>query len=354
MPAITAPILVTGATGFIASRIVEQLLASGRTVRGTVRSLKKTQDLAPLRALPGARERLELVEAELLADGSFDRAAAGCESVVHAASPYVLTVTNPQRELVDPAVNGTRNVLASCERARVARVVLTSSMAAVTDEPESDRVLTEADWNTKSSIARNPYYYSKTLAERAAWDFMRQRQPLFDLIAINPFLVIGPSLVPGLNTSNQVFVDLLKGTYPGIVGLTWGFVDVRDVAAAHVRAMDTPSASGRYICAGETASMRTVVGVLKRHGWGDGYKLPVVGLDNPVGDVIVKLGSYVQPQGVGSYLRTHVGRVPRYDTSKVRRELGIHFRPLEETIVDTMTDLERWGHLPVRRQNRRA
>ncbi len=349
MPDTDPPILVTGATGFIASRIVEQLLATGRTVRGTVRSLKKERDLALLRALPGARERLGLVEADLIAEGSFDRAAAGCAGVMHAASPYVLTVSNPQRELVDPAVNGTRNVLASCERARVARVVLTSSMAAVTDEPDGSCVLTENDWNTRSSLERNPYYYSKTLAERAAWDFMRQRQPLFDLIAINPFLVIGPSLVPGLNTSNQVFVDLLKGTYPGIVGLTWGFVDVRDVAAAHVRAMDTPSASGRYICAGETASMRTVVGVLRKHGWSDGYKLPAMGLDNPVGDLIVKLGSYLQPKGVGSYLRTHVGRVPRYDTSKVRRELGMQFRPLEETIADTMTDLERWGHLPPRR-----
>src|SRR4051812_8299684 len=106
MPDADAPTLVTGATGFIASRIVEQLLAMGRKVRGTVRSLKKDHDLAPLRALPRAGERLDLVEADLLADGSFDRAAAGCARVMHTASPYVLTVTDPQRELVDPAVNG--------------------------------------------------------------------------------------------------------------------------------------------------------------------------------------------------------------------------------------------------------
>ena len=163
-------------------------------------------------------------------------------------------------------------------------------MAAVTDEPDSNRVLTEDDWNTRSSLERNPYYYSKTLAERGAWDFVRQRQPLFDSIAINPFLVIGPSLVPGLNTSNQVFVDLLKGTYPGIVGLTWGFVDVRDVAAAHVRAMDTPSASGRYICAGgrlDAHRGRCAEGNTR-------LAIPPAScrpiLDNPVGDVIVKLG----------------------------------------------------------------
>jgi dihydroflavonol-4-reductase len=348
MPATDAPILVTGATGFVASRIVEQLLSMGRRVRGTVRSLSKKADLSPLRTLPGATA-LELVEADLLTEGSFDRAAEGCSYVLHTASPYTLTVKDPQRELVAPAVNGTINVLASCERARVNRVVLTSSMAAVTDEPESDRVLTEADWNTKSSLERNPYYFSKTLAERAAWDFVKQRRPWFDLVSVNPFLIVGPSLVAGLNTSNQIFVDLLKGTYPGIVGLTWGFVDVRDVAAAHVRAMDTPTANGRYICAGEAASMRTVVGLLRKHGWGEGYKLPSIGLDNPAGDVIVRLGSYLQPSGVGSYLRTHVGRVPRYDTSKIRRELGMTFRPLGETIVETMTDLQRWGHLPAGR-----
>ena len=349
MPVTDAPILVTGATGFIASRIIEQLLASGRSVRGSVRSLKKERDIAPLRALPGAAERLELVEADLLAEGSFDGAAAGCTYVMHTASPYVLNVTDPQRDLVDPAVLGTRNVLASCERARTARVVLTSSMAAITDEPESDRVLTEDDWNTKSSLERNPYYYAKTLAERAAWEFVRQRQPPFDLIAINPFLVIGPSLVPGLNTSNQVLVDLLKGTYPGIVALTWGFVDVRDVAASHIRAMETPGASGRYICAGETASMRTVVGILRKHGWSDGYKLPTIGLDNAAGNLLVRLGSYLESKGVGSYLRTHVGRVPRYETSKIRHDLRMEFRPLEQTIVDTMVDLQRWGHLPPRR-----
>jgi dihydroflavonol-4-reductase len=344
-----SPILVTGASGFIASRIVEQLLARGRRVRGSVRSLKKDRELAPLRGLPGAPDRLELVEANLLASGAFDRAAAGCQHVVHTASPYVLGVKDPQRELVDPAVNGTRNVLASCQRAGVKRVVLTSSMAAITDEPESDHVLTEADWNTKSSLDRNPYYYSKTLAERAAWDFVEQQKPSFDLVAINPFLVVGPSLVPSLNTSNQVFVDLLKGTYPGIVALTWGFVDVRDAADAHVRAIETPPASGRYVCAGETASMRAVVGLLRKHGWGDGYKLPTIGLDNAVGNVVVQLGSYLQPKGVGSYLRTHVGRVPRYDTSKIQRDLGMRFRPIEQTLVETMADLARWGHLPPRR-----
>jgi dihydroflavonol-4-reductase len=342
----SGPVLVTGVTGFVASRIVEQLLAGGYRVRGTVRSLKKGGDVDRLRALPLANERLELVEADLVRPGSFDAPATGCEVVMHTASPYTLTVADPQRDLVDPAVNGTREVLGACLRAAsIRRVVLTSSMAAVTDEPDSAHVLTEADWNEKSSLDRNPYYYSKTLAERAAWDFVAQRKPAFDLVVINPFGVIGPSLVSSLNVTNQVFVDLLKGTYPGIVGLTWGFVDVRDVATAHIRAMKEKAAHGRYLCAGETISMREVVNLLAANGY-DGYRLPKIPLDSGLGHAIVRLASYTQARGVGSYLRTHIGRVPRYDTTKIRTELGLTFRPVRETILETVQDLRRWGHLP--------
>jgi dihydroflavonol-4-reductase len=345
----SAPVLVTGATGFIASRIVEQLLDAGRRVRGTVRSLKKPGDIQVLRQLPGAFERLELVEADLLREGSFDAAADGCGAVVHSASPYVLNVRDPQKELVDPAVMGTGNVLNACERAgSVTRVVVTSSMAAVTDEPDSGHTLTEADWNAKSSLDRNPYYYSKTLAEKSAWDFMAQQKPLFDLVAINPFMVVGPSLTSSLSTSNQIFVDLLKGTYPGILSLTWGVVDVRDVAAAHVRALATPSAHGRYLCAGDTLSMRGLVDLLSKNGYA-GYRLPTRPLDSLLGDLLVRALSFTQRKGVGSYLRTHVGRVPKYDTSKIRTELGMTFRPVEQSVLETMRDLARWGHLPPRR-----
>ncbi len=339
-------VLVTGASGFIASRTIEQLLAKGHRVRGTVRSLGKEKDLAPLRALPGAKERLELVRADLLTEGSFDAAAQGCDAALHMASPYVLDAKDPQKDLVDPAVQGTLSVLSACEKASsVKRLVITSSMAAITDEPESDHVLTEADWNVKSSLTRNPYYYSKTLAEKAGWDFVEKRRPGFDLVTINPFMVIGPALSPGINTSNQLFVDLLSGTYPGIMNLTWGFVDVRDVADAHLRAIETPGAHGRYITAGETISMRDVVDLLAKNGWGAGNKLPKLGMDCGAGDFAVRLSSYLQPKGVGSYLRTHVGRVPRYDTGKVQRELGLRFRPVAASILDAASDLAAQGHV---------
>ena len=259
-------VCVTGATGFVASWLVADLLRKGEHVRGTVRDRTRAGHLT---SLPGAAERLTLVEADLQTPGAFDDAVAGCTTVFHTASPYVVDVEDPQRDLVDPAVQGTLNVLGACRRAPgVARLVLTSSMAAVTDEPDSDHVLTEADWNTKSTLDRNPYYLSKTLAERAAWDFMARERPRFDLVVVNPFVIMGPSLSRAVNTSNQILVDLVKGVYPAIISLTWGLVDVRDVATAHVRAAEVPAASGRYLCAQQPVTMRQIVGWLREAGFG--------------------------------------------------------------------------------------
>ena len=341
----SSPVLVSGATGFIASHIIAQLLDKGYRVRGTVRSLKKRDGYAHLVALPGAAQRLELVEADLLAAGAFDAAVQGVEYVLHTASPFVLQAKDPQKDLVEPAVQGTRSMLASCHRtSTVKRVVLTSSMAAITDEPESDRVLSEADWNVKSTLERNPYYLSKTLAEREGWRFIEEEKPRFDLVVINPYFVVGPSLGPGLNPSNQLFVDLLGGQYPGIMSLTWGFVDVRDVAAAHILAMENPAAKGRYLTAGEDVSMRHMVELLLKLGY-DKYKLPRMAMDCAVGDFATKLASYLQPKGVGQYLRTHVGRTLRYDNSKVQNELGLRFRPLQQSVVETIDDLKKWGYV---------
>jgi dihydroflavonol-4-reductase len=337
-------VVVTGANGFIASHIVANLLERGYRVRGTVRRLERGAEPAHLANLPGAADRLELVAADL-ATSSFDDVVRDATFVLHTASPYTLTVGDPQKDLVDPAVRGTTSVLEACERTTsIRRVVITSSMAAVTDEPDRDRVLTEDDWNTKSSLDRNPYYYSKTMAERAAWSFAADRRPSFDIVAINPFMVIGPSLPPGLNVSNQVFADLLKGVYPGIMPFAWGFVDVRDVALAHVLAMSSGPAKGRYICAAETLTMRELVGVLRGSKFGPG-RLPTRSLDSSLGTWLVKLSSYFQPKGVGSYLRTHVGRIPRFDNGKIRRDLGMQFRDVRQTILETVADLDRWGHL---------
>ncbi len=334
---------VTGITGFIAGHAAAELLARGYRVRGTTRSSAKVEAVR-LSELPGAADRLSIVEADLLSDGAFDAAFAGAEFVLHMASPYSLEAKDPQRELVDPAVKGTLNVLAACARnPSVRRVVLTSSMAAVTDEPDG-RVLTEADWNTKSSLVRNPYYFAKAEGERAAWDFMEREKPGFDLIVINPYLVIGPSLTPGLNTSNQIIVEALTGVFPAIMELTWGVVDVRDVALAHVLAAENPHASGRYLCAAQSVSMRRLIEMLQPLAQ-PGEKLPTRGIDFPIASYFAKFFAFTQPKGAASYMRTHLGRSARFDTSKIQQELGLRYRDVGASVADTVADLRRWGHL---------
>lgn len=344
-------VLVTGASGFIASHIVRELLERGYTVRGTVRSVADITKTDFLAALPGAQERLTLVEADLMIDGSFDAAAEGCDVVMHVASPYLVNADDPQADLVDPAVHGTLNVLRAAAKANVHRVILTSSMAAISDEPHPTKVFTEDDWNERSTLDRNPYYLSKVKAEWEAWIFVKTTSPSFDLVVINPYLVLGPSLGPELNTTNAIFRDLLSGAYPGILDLSWGFVDVRDVATAHVLAMENPNASGRYLCAGETFSMKQVVEVLRHAGYAKWTLLPKRDLSSSFYTWVMKLLSYTQPKGTGSYLRTHLGRVMLYDSSKIQRDLGMVYRLPKDSVLDTVADLKLRGHVVVKQRD---
>ena len=339
------PICVTGASGFIASYIIRELLDNGYTVRATVRGLTKGNKYEYLTSFPGAAERLELVQAELLTEGSYDEAIAGCEYVIHTASPYVLDVTDSQKDLVDPALKGTLNVLQACGKSgSVKKVVLTSSVAAVFDEPISGHVYTEKDRNKTSSLTRNPYFYSKTLAEQSAWDYIEKENPAFELVAINPGNVIGVSLVPSLNTSNQILRDFLAGTYPMIMSISWGFVDVRDVAHAHILAMENKKAKGRYLCTSETLSMSEVVSILREGGYSN-YKLPKIKMTGKVGNALVKILVSTRPKGIKTFVRTHVGRSVHYDNTKIREELGMTFRPVKESILEAAVDLIRWKHV---------
>ena len=340
-----APVLVTGATGFVAAEIVKQLLEAGYTVRGTTRDVAKSETDGYLTALSGASERLELVQADLGDPGAFDAAVSGCEYVMHTASPFVLDVEDPQRDLVDPAVNGTRSVLESVSRAGgVRRVVLTSSFAAMSGAPK-DGVWSEADWNEDSSLDFGAYTYSKTMAERAAWDFMDEHDVGFDLVVINPTGVIGPSIVPRLNQSHSFYVSATNGEIPGIIDLSYPIVDVRDVAIAHILAMENPSAAGRYLCSAQTRSMRQNYDLLKEAGFGNRHKLPSLPLDNAFGNVMVRLISRFQPKGTRDFISRSLGRAFELDTSKIRTELGLEFRDVDQTVIDTMTSLESWGHL---------
>ncbi|KNC47117.1 NAD-dependent epimerase/dehydratase [Thecamonas trahens ATCC 50062] len=361
-------ILVTGANGFLATHVVADLLASGYSVRGTLRpsSLANESKTAHLRALADKYPELtlELVPAELDDVEALTAAAAGTAAVMHTASPYVLDVNDPVEELLRPAVMGTYNTLAAAAASpSVARVVLTSSMAAVTDSPDNGHVYTETDWNVKSTVARNPYYASKALAEKEAWKFVGSPIPLpdlptdglietppppaavnFDLVVINPFVIVGPEPSPAVNTSNGILRDIMDGKYPATMDLNWCFVHVHDVAHAHTLALTNPAAQGRYLTAHDAISMADTVALLKTK-YPD-HPLPKRDLSCKIGTGLTKMASYFQPKAVGSYLRTNLSKVCHLDNTKVR-ELGLEFTPVNETIVSAVEDLRTNAKLKV-------
>ncbi|KAK9807370.1 hypothetical protein WJX73_008107 [Symbiochloris irregularis] len=243
-------VLVTGATGFLATHVVAQLLEKGYTVHATVRSLNSSKStylnkLADV--LPG---HLHLFQADLLQQGSFDQAVKGCKVIFHTASPFVFGTADPQKMVIDPAVQGTKAVLASAvaHKDTVKRIILTSSVAAVHGEyaapPRSGKLYTEEDWNETSSAENDQHYHlSKVLAEREA--LKQAKEHSLDVVSICPNFILGPPLSPHAEgVSFEWMKALLEGQPPSGTPI---ICDVRDVARAHVLAAETPSASGRYI-----------------------------------------------------------------------------------------------------------
>ncbi|XP_057456782.1 cinnamoyl-CoA reductase CAD2-like isoform X2 [Lotus japonicus] len=244
-------VCVTGGSGYIASWIVKFLLENGYTVRATVRDPGNHYKVEHLVKLDGAKERLQLFKADLLEEGSFDSAIEGCNGVFHIASPVRMFVEDPQAELIDPAVKGTLNVLKSCAKSpSVKRVVLTSSTSAVlfNGRPKSPEVVVDETWFSDPDFLRESKLYhlwytiSKTLAEDTAWKFANENR--IDLVVIVPGLVAGPPLQPEVNFSLEPILNLINGLpFPNS---SIGWVDVKDVAKAHIQAYEIASASGRY------------------------------------------------------------------------------------------------------------
>jgi len=289
---------------------------------------------------------LKLFEADLLKEASFAEAIRDADYVIHMASPFITTVKDPKKELLDPAVNGTLAILNACAFSpSVKRVIVTSSMAAVTDSPEG--VLTEDVWNVKSSLKRNPYYYSKAEAERAAWKFMKEHKVNYDLITILPFIVWGPALSSGPSESLSILTNVLNGVFPVIMSLDFGIVDVRDVALAHILAMETPQASGRYVCFDNKITMRELIQMIRQNVPDPTYsgKLPTTHADCSGGDALLKLFANFQESGVRDYLQKTVGKNLQWDAAKIKRELGMKFRPMEETVKDTLNFLIATGQV---------
>ena len=261
-------VLVTGASGFIAQQLIIDLLERGYSVRGTVRSLKKADQLRSVFAQhsPHARE-IELVEADLESDTGWPEAVAGIDCVMHVASPFPLAAPKDPMELIIPAREGTLRVLRAAQDAGVSHVVLTSSTAAVQfGHKVLPEVLTEHDWsNPENARDCSPYAASKTIAERAAWDFVAQEAPEMALSVINPSGVFGPIRSADIRTSLRLIDMLLQGKIPMAPDAGTQAVDVRDVSVAHIAAMEKPEAKGeRFIVAADYLTMLETASILAK------------------------------------------------------------------------------------------
>ena len=249
-------VTVTGATGYIGSYCCKLLLESGKyRVRGTVRSKTNEAKIAPIREGIGELfEMLELVEADLLDEASLIKAAEGSTYILHVASPFVVEEPKDENVLIKPAVDGTLAIMKAAQAAKVKRVVVTSSVAAIygvapVDVPDDDTYSEEHWTDITSEVGKAAYYKSKTLAEKAAWDFLKAlpEEEKFELTTINPVFVVGPSVCGPGYSSMKVISDVVTGKLPGMPYITFSFVDVRDVAEAHVKALEAPEAAGRRI-----------------------------------------------------------------------------------------------------------
>ena len=338
------PVLVTGATGYVAGWVVKELLDKGLTVHAAVRDPENKKKISHLDALAeNSKGNIKYFKSDLLKEGSYAEAMKDCELVFHTASPFTSNYKDPQKDLIDPAVKGTRNVLEQANlTASVKRVVLTSSCAAIyTDakdiEDTPNGILTEEVWNTTASLTHQPYSYSKTLAEKEAWKIC-EGQNKWDLVVINPSFVLGPALNPTFSSSESISIlkQLGDGSFKtGVPNLGIGVVDVRDVALAHYQAGYTPEAKGRHITSAHNSSMLEIAEILYKN-FGENYPIPKSKLPKWL---VMIVGPMVNKALTRKYIKRNVNVPWKADNSKIKKSLGIKFRPLEETLVDSFRSL---------------
>lgn len=331
-----ATVLVTGGSGFIASWCVIGLLQQGHAVRTTVRSLDREGAVrAAIGKAVDPQDRLSFHAADLTADAGWDAAASGCDYVLHVASPVAAAEPKNPDELIVPARDGTRRAVSAALKAGVKRVVLTSSVAATTPRAAArESVTDEAVWTDLDDPAVSAYSRSKTLAERAAWDLLDASVGATTLATVNPSLVIGPVLSRDFSASVQVVERLLSGRVPGLPRLGFSFVDVRDVADLHIRAMTAPEAAGqRFIAATDFAWIADVAALL-RAGLGDAAnKVPT----RRVPDFVIRLAALFD-RSLAS-VTPRLGERRTFSSAKAQNVLGWRPRPLEESVLDCARSL---------------
>jgi len=337
-------VLVTGGSGFIGAHCILQLLAGGYRVRTTVRSLKREPDVRAMLRVGGAEPGSELsfVAADLNSDAGWVDAVKDCTYVLHVASPLPPSVPKDEDELIVPARNGTLRVLRAARHAGVKRVVLTSSFGAIGyGQPEQSAPFDERNWTNVDGNDVAPYIKSKTLAERAAWDYLASKGGSLEMAAVQPVVVFGPVLGPDYSTSILMVQRLMDRAIPGCPKLYFGAVDVRDIADLHLRAMTHPAAKGeRFLAtAGDFITMLDLAKILKSRMGPAAARVPV----RQIPTWIVRLVA----------LRDRAAKliVPELDkrrnatSEKARRLLGWTPRSTEDTIEATAESLVRLGLL---------
>jgi nucleoside-diphosphate-sugar epimerase len=330
-------VLVTGGSGFVGAHCILQLLDGGYRVRTTVRSLSREPDVLAMLRIGGAEpgEKLEFVVADLLSDDGWAAAVSGVDYVLHVASPFPPSQPKNPDELIIPAREGALRVLRAARDAKVKRVVLTSSFAAIGySTPPVGRPFDETDWTNPNDNV-TPYVKSKTLAERAAWDFIQTEGGGLELAVINPVGILGPALSKDVSTSIQLASRLLDGGMPGIPQIAFGIVDVRDVAGIHLLAMTNSKAAGeRFLAiAGPAMYMPEVAQVLRERMGDVANKVPTRVLPNWV---VRALALVVPPL---REIIPQLGKAKQASNAKAKSVLGWSPRSNEDAIVATAQSL---------------
>jgi dihydroflavonol-4-reductase len=321
-------VLITGISGFIAKHCAVEMLNAGYGVRGTVRSLQRSAEVRDSLARHADVARLTFAQADLEADAGWDAAVAGCAHVLHVASPFPAKQPKDEQDLIRPAVQGTLRVLRAAAAAKVERLVQTSSMAAVAYGHPRERTapFTEADWTQVEAPGVTAYTKSKTLAERAAREFLEQDSSGLHYSSVNPGLVLGPALDRDIGTSAEIVQMMLQGKYPGVPRMSIACVDVRDVARMHRLAVEVDAPSGgRYLGSADCLWLIEISQAI-RASLGDGAsKAPTRVLP----DWAVKLVSLFDP--AARLAVPELGKQLKVDTTLTRRTLGITFIPAPES-----------------------
>jgi nucleoside-diphosphate-sugar epimerase len=332
-----AKVLVTGGSGFIGSHCILQLLAAGHDVRTTVRRESRKAEVLSLLETGGAApgDRLSFAIADLESDAGWPEAVRGCEYVLHVASPFPQNIPKDENELIVPARDGALRVLRAARDAGVKRVVLTSSFAAIGyGHPLRDTPFDETSWTNVEGADIRPYVKSKTLSERAAWQFVESEGKGLELSVVNPVGVFGPVLGADYSTSILIVKRMLDGSLPVAPKLWFGVVDVRDVADLHLRAMTNPAAAGeRFLSvAGNFMTIREIARVVGRVGRAPRFEAP---------DFLVRLAGLFD-ESVGQ-ITPELGKRKNATSAKAQRVLGWSPRTNEEAVLASAESLIRLG-----------